>query len=95
MASKSSNTAVEHMTKQRKRKNLPDTMVYGSQDKKVEMHELGNYEVENKKLKVHITELIEENKNVNIRLDNTKKVLVTMINRIETIERKMKTYGLE
>jgi len=92
---KSLNTKAEHMIKQRKRKNLPNTMVYGSQNKIVEMHSLGNYEVEEKQLKTHIIELNEKNKALNKRLDNTKTALKTMLNRIEIIERKMKTYGLE
>jgi len=92
---KSLNTKAEHMIKQRKRKNLPNTMVYGSQNKIVEMHPLGDYEIENKKLKDHIIDLTKENEVVNTRLDNTKTALKTMLNRIEIIERKMKTYGLE
>ena len=92
---KSLNTKAEHMIKQRKRNNLPNTMVYGSQNKIVEMHPLGDYEVENKKLKTHIIELIEENGKLNTRLDNTKSSLKTTLNRIEIIERKLKVYGLE
>ena len=92
---KSGNTAVEHQVKQKKRKNLPNTMVYGSQNKIVEMHELGDYEVENKKLKDHIKELVKENKVLNTRVDNTKTALKTMLNRVENIERRLKTYGLE
>ena len=92
---KSLNTKAEHMIKQRKRKNLPNTMVYGSQNKIVEMHPLGDYEVENKKLKTHIIELIEENGKLNTRVDNTKSALKTTLNRIEIIERKLKVYGLE
>lgn len=92
---KSGNTSVEHMTKQRKKKNLPNTMVYGSQGGVVELHSLGDYEVENKKLKTHISELIEENKTLNKRVDNTKIALTAILNRVEIIERKMKTYGLE
>lgn len=92
---KSGNTATEHIIKQKKRKNLPNTMVYGSQNKVVELHPLGDYEVENKKLKTHIKELIKENETVNTRLDNTKTALKTMLNKIEIIERKLKTYGLK
>jgi regulator of replication initiation timing len=86
---------MEHREKQRKRKDLPDTMVYGSQNKVVELHNLGDYEVEKKKLKIHIIELIEENKILNTRVDNTKTALKTMLDRVEIIERKLKTYGLE
>ena len=91
---KSGNNSAEHMIKQRKKKGLPDTMVYGSQGGVVELHDLGNYEVENKKLKVHIIELILENKNVNERLGKTKTALKGMLERIEVIESRMKTYGL-
>ena len=95
MVKKSGNMEAEHIIKQNKRKNLPNTMVYGSQNKVVEMHPLGDYEVENKKLKVHIKELIDENKKLNKRVDNSKTALKTMLDRIEIIERKMKTYGIE
>ena len=59
------------------------------------MHKLFNYKIGDEKLGLIIAKLIEENKNVNDRLDNTKKALKTMLNRIEVIERKLKTYGLE
>jgi hypothetical protein len=83
------------MVKQRKKKNLSDEYIYGSQGGVVEMHKLFNYKIGDEKLGLIIAKLIEENKNVNDRLDNTKKALKTMLNRIEVIERKLKTYGLE
>ena len=92
---KSNNLAMEHMIKQGKRKNLPNTMVYGSQNKIVELHPLGDYEIENKKLKIHISELVEKNGVLNERVDNTKMALKQVLNKIEIIERKMKIYGLE
>ncbi len=95
MANKSNNLATEHMVKQRKKKNLSDEYIYGSQGGVVEMHKLFNYKIGDEKLGLIIAKLIEENKNVNDRLDNTKKALKTMLNRIEVIERKLKTYGLE
>lgn len=92
---KSGNTAMEHMVKQKKRKNLSDEYVYGSQGGSVELHKLFNYKVGNEKLGLIIAKLIEENETLNTRLDNAKTALTTMLNRIEIIERKMKTYGLE
>ena len=92
---KSKNLAAEHMIKQGKKKNLPNTMVYGSQNKIVEMHPIGDYEIENKKLKDHISALVEKNGVLNERVDNTKIALKQVLNRIENIERKMKTYGLK
>jgi len=94
MGVKSNNTEIEHKIKQKKRKNLPNTMVYGSQNKVVEMHPLGNYEVEEKKLKDHIIELRKTDKELNIRVDKTKEALKTLLDRIEMIERKMDNYGL-
>lgn len=95
MSNKSGNTAVEHMTKQRKNKKLPNTKVYGSIGGVVEMHDLGDYEVENKQLKTHIIDLIEENGKLNTRVDNAKNALTELLIKIEKIERKMKTYGLD
>jgi hypothetical protein len=95
MVKKSNNLATEHMIKQRKKKNLSDEYIYGSQGGSVELHKLFNYKIGDEKLGLIIAKLIEENKNVNIRLDNTKTALKTMLDRIETIERKLKKYGLE
>lgn len=90
-----SNVNVNHVTKQKKKKNLSNEKVYGSLKGVVEMHSLGEYEIEKKKLKVIIKELVEENETLNERVDNTKKALGSMLTRLENIERKMKNYGLE
>ena len=92
---KSKNSEMEHMVKQRKKKNLSDEYIYGSQGGSVELHKLFNYKVGDEKLGLIIAKLIEENKAVNKRLDNTKTALKTMLNRVENIERKLKIYGLE
>lgn len=92
---KSKNTEAEHIIKQRKKKNLSDEYIYGSQGGVVELHKLFNYKVGEEKLGLIIAKLIEENKKLNKRVDNTKTSLKSLLNRIETIERKMKTYGLE
>ena len=95
---KSSNTSVEHMAKQKKRKNLSDEMVYSSLNKIVEMHKLGELKLssfDNKTINLLFSELIEGNEKLNTRVDNTKMALTTILNRIEIIEGKMKTYGLE
>ena len=92
---KSKDTATEHMVKQKKRKNLPNTMIYGSLDRVVEMHPLGEYEIENEKLKTIISNLTKENDKLNVRVDNTKAALKTILDKIEIIEGKLKTYGLK
>ena len=92
---KSKNSEAEHMIKQRKKKNLSDEYIYGSQGGSVELHKLFNYKVGEEKLGLIIAKLIEESKTLNKRVDNTKTALKTMLNRMEIIERKMKTYGLE
>lgn len=91
----SKNTAVDHISKQKKRKNLPNTKVYGSLNGVVEMHDIGEYEIGNKAIKERFKDLTEENEVLNKRLDNTKKALLVMSNKIESIERRLKTYGLE
>ena len=95
---KSNNSEMEHMIKQKKKKNLSDEMVYSSLNKIVEMHRLGELKLsnfDNKTVDKIFSELIDENKTLNTRVDNTKTALKTMLDRVETIERKMKTYGLE
>ena len=92
---KSGNTEVEHIVKQKKRKNLPNSKVYGSLNGVVEMHDIGEYEIGNKAIKERFKDLTEENEVLNKRLDNTKKALLVMSNKIESIERRLKTYGLE
>lgn len=89
---------IEHITKQRKRKNLSDEYVYSSLGGIVEMHKLGELKLsnfDNKTIDKLFGELIKENKNLNIRLDNTKSALKTTLDRIEKIEGKMKIYGIK
>jgi len=98
MVNKSKNLEMEHMAKQRKKKNLSDEMVYSSLNKIVEMHKLGELKLsnfDNKTIDTLFTDLIEENKSVNGRLDNTKTALKTILGRIENVERKMEKYGLK
>lgn len=95
---KSGNTEAEHIIKQKKRKNLSDEMVYSSLKGIVEMHRLGELKLSNfddKTVDKLFSELIEENGKVNKRVDNTKTALKTLLNKMEIIERKLKTYGLE
>ena len=92
---KSGDNGKEHMIKQRKKKGLPNSFIYGSQNGIVELHELKNYEINDKKLGIIIKELIEENENLNTRVDNTKTALKTILDRVEKIERKMSSYGIE
>ena len=95
---KSGDTEMEHRIKQKKRKNLSDEMVYSSLGKVVEMHRLGELKLsnfDNKTVDSLFTNLIEENKEINTRLDNTKIVLKTLLNKIETIESRLKAYGLK
>lgn len=95
---KSGNTEAEHMIKQKKRKNLSDEMVYSSLKGVVEMHKLGELKLstfDNKTVDKIFTELIKENETVNKRVDNTKPAFQKILDRIEIIERKLKTYGLK
>lgn len=92
---KSGNTEAEHIIKQKKKKGLPNTKVYGSLNGVVEMHDIGDYEIEDKAIKERFKDLTEENIKLNKRLDNAKTALTTMSNKMEIIERKLKTYGLE
>lgn len=84
----------DHVAKQRKRKDLSDEFVYGSQNGIVEMHKLFNYKIGDERLGIILANLIEENKAVNRRLDNTKEVLKLILKRLETAEGKLKKYGL-
>jgi|LGVF01.2.fsa_nt_gb hypothetical protein len=95
MANKSSNTEAEHRIKQKKKKNLSDEYIYGSQNGSVELHKLFNYKIGDEKLGLIIAKLIEENKEVNKRLDNAKKVISDLNSKIENIESRLKTYGLK
>ena len=92
---KSGNTAVEHREKQKKKKNLSDEYIYGSQGGVVELHKLFNYKVGDEKLGLIIAKLIEENKKLNTRVDNTKTALKETLNRIEKIERMLAHYGIK
>ena len=91
----SGNTEAEHIVKQKKRKNLSNEMVYGSLNKVVEMHPIGDYEIGNKAIKERFKDLQDENIALNKRLDNAKTALQTMSNKIEIIEGKLKAYGLK
>ena len=90
-----SNVNVNHITKQKKKKTLSNEMVYGSQNKIVEMHKLANYTIGKEKLGEIIVNLRAENKELKQRLERTKSALQSLNTKIEIIERKMKTYGLE
>lgn len=95
---KSGNTEIEHMTKQRKKKNLSDEMVYSSLSGAVEMHRLGLLKLssfDNKTVDKLFSELIEENVKLNQRVDNTKTALKNILDKVEIIEGKMMTYGLK
>lgn len=92
---KTNNTAVEHIAKQRKRKDLSDEMVYGSQGGVVEQHQLCNYKIGDKKLGDIVKEKDKEIKELNKRLDNSKTVIKSLNQKIEKIEKGLKTYGLE
>lgn len=92
---KSKNTEVEHIVKQKKRKNLPNTKVYGSIDGVVEMHDIEKYEIAGSTLEEKFKDLKNENAQLTQRINNTKKALLKISNHIENIERKLEEYGLE
>ncbi len=92
---KSGNTAMEHMIKQKKKKNLSDEYVYGSQGTSVELHKLGNYKIGDRKLIDILKEKDEEIGTLNKRIDNIKKVINDLNSKIEKIESRLKIYGLE
>jgi hypothetical protein len=91
----SNNLQVDHIVKQKKKKDLPNTKVYGSIDGVVEMHDIANYEIlGKKKLGEIIQELLDENVKLNGRIDTAKKVIVTLNDRIEKLEKRLNDYGI-
>ena len=95
---RSGNTEMEHMVKQKKRKNLSDEMVYSSLGKAVEMHKLGLLKLssfDDKTIDELFSGLIEENVKLNTRIDNTKMALKNVLDKVEIIESRLTTYGLK
>lgn len=90
----SNNSANEHLEKQRKRKDLSDEMIYGSQNGVIEMHKLFNYKIGNEKLGDILANLIKENNRLNGRLDTAKSVIETLNGKIKTIEKRLNDYGI-
>jgi hypothetical protein len=91
----SNNLQVDHIVKQKKKKDLPNTKVYGSIDGVVEMHDIANYEIlGKKKLGEIIQELLDENVKLNGRIDTAKSVIVTLNDRIEKLEKRLNDYGI-
>jgi SMC interacting uncharacterized protein involved in chromosome segregation len=91
----SNNLQVDHIVKQKKKKDLPNTKVYGSINGIVEMHDIANYEIlGKKKLGELIQELLDENVKLNGRIDTAKSVIVTLNDRIEKLEKRLNDYGI-
>lgn len=92
---KKMNVNVEHLVKQKKRKDLSNEYVYASHDGIVEMFPIKDVCIGKKPLGEIIEGLYEANTKVNKRLDNVKKINKTLLDRIKKIEGKLKRYGLE
>jgi len=86
---------VDHVAKQKKKKYLHNGMVYGSKGGVVEMHELGDYEIDNVKLREIITKQNEEISKLNARIEAAKNALIDLNTKYIDIDRRMKNYGLE
>jgi len=94
---KGKNIAIDHIAKQKKKKDLGDNMVYSSLNGVVEMHPLGKVKLsafDNKELEKIIKGLMSENKELNKRLDKVKPILKDFNEKIKEHERKMKKYGI-
>ena len=88
---------VDHLVKQRKRKDLSNEYIYGSIDGVVEMFPLGVFTLGRhggKTLNVVIQELKEENEKLTKRLDKNKEVTKALLERIQNLEKGFKDYGL-
>ena len=94
---KSSNSALDHVVKQKKKKDLKNNMVYSSLKGVVEMHSLGKVELakfDNKQLQVIIEELYDKNVKLNDRFDKAKIIIKKLDKRLKIIEKGLKDYGL-
>jgi hypothetical protein len=88
---------VDHMVKQRKRKDLSNDYVYCSIDGVVEMFPIGLVTLSKhggKSLNVIIQDFKDEIEKLNKRLDTNKAVTKSLFDKIEKIEGKMEKYGL-
>lgn len=86
---------VDHMAKQRKRKDLSNDYVYASHNGVVEMFPLGMVSLNGVPLEEVIKGLKEENKKLQTRLDTNKEVTKSLLERIKNIEGKMDRYGIK
>jgi len=91
---KVSNVNVEHVVKQKKKKDLPNSMIYGSINRVVEMHPINKYEIDGKQLGVILKEFNDKDIDVDKRLKNAKEAISILMGKFEELERKMKEYGI-
>lgn len=95
MTSKKPTVNVDHVAKQKKRKNLSNDMVYCSINGVVEMHHISKVEINGKSLGSILEENKKDRETLTNRLDNVKKINEQFNKKIIEIERKMKAYGIE
>ena len=86
---------VEHMAKQRKRKDLSNDYVYASHNGIVEMFPLGMVSLNGVPLEEVIKGLNKEIEKLQKRLDTNKEVTSGLFDRIKNIEGKMEKYGIK
>jgi hypothetical protein len=92
--SQKSNINVDHMTKQKKKKNLSNEYVYCSIDGIVEMHKLSEVYIGETPLGNVLKSLEDKNDKVNGRLDKSKNVIIKLNGRLKKIEEELKKYGM-
>jgi len=86
---------VEHMAKQRKRKDLSNDYVYASHNGIVEMFPLGMVSLNGVPLEEVIKGLNKEIEKLQKRLDTNKEVTKSLLDKIKNIEGKMEKYGIK
>jgi len=89
------NVNIDHVVKQKKKKNLSNEYVYASHNGVVEMFRLKDVSIGNKPLGKIIDSFEKEINTINNRLENVKVVNKALLNKITKIEGKLKKYGLE
>jgi hypothetical protein len=92
---KTLNVNVDHVAKQKKKKNLSNEFVYASINGIVEMFPLREVFIGDRALGNIIQSLEDKNTEVNKRLDTVKEINTDYLNRFKKLERKMKAYGIE
>lgn len=86
---------VEHVAKQKKRKDLSNEYVYCSIDGVVEMHPVSRVTINGKKLGDIVSNFEKEIQTLNERLETFKEINKGFNKRIKIIEGKLKKHGLE